>query len=80
MVNERKTPELDAWRGLLEDRDYRSGSPDAWHQALLSAAEELLRNGVIDWDDWLKLKDQANAAYEQAIKEAVARRRDDPQA
>lgn len=78
MVNERKTPELDAWQGLLEDRDYRS--PDAWHQALLSAAEELLRNGVIDWDDWLKLKDQANAAYEQAIKDAVARRRDDPQA
>ncbi len=72
MISERKASVLEAWKILLEDRGYRADSPDAWHQALLDAAENMLRSGVIDQAGWLELKDQANAAYERAIEETVA--------
>lgn len=79
MESERKTPELDAWYLVLEDSGYRTDSPDAWHQTLISAADELLGSGVIDWDDCLALKDRANAAYERATAEAVAEKLNDPE-
>lgn len=53
-------------------------SPGAWHQALLSAAENMLRSGVVDEAGWLELKDRANAAYERAIEEAVEEKVADP--
>ncbi|AZD61089.1 hypothetical protein SAMN04489802_3351 [Pseudomonas chlororaphis] len=80
MISERKASVLEAWKILLEDRGYRADSPDAWHQALLDAAENMLRSGVIDQAGWLELKDQANTAYERAIEEAVAQRVADPKA
>lgn len=78
MGSERKTPELDAWYLVFDDHGYRTDSPDAWRQTLITAAEELLRGGVIDWDDCLGLKGRANAAYERAVDEAVEQRLNDP--
>lgn len=78
MEEERETPELDAWNLVLEDHGYRSDSPDAWHSTLIAAADQLLSDGVIDWDDCLVLKDRANAGYKHALNDAVAEKLDDP--
>lgn len=78
MEEQRRTPELDAWYLVLEDHGYRTDSPDAWHEALTSAADELLRGGVIDWDDCQALKARADAAYERATDDAVKEKLNDP--
>jgi hypothetical protein len=79
MEKPRKTTELDAWYLVLEDSGYRNDSPDAWHETLISAADELLRGGVIDWDDCQALKARADLSYERAVDEAVAAKLDDPE-
>lgn len=71
---------LQTWYELLDDTAYRTDSPDAYHTALLSLAEELLKNDVINAPGWVELKALADAAYSQAIEEAISTRLEDPEA
>ncbi|VVO26069.1 hypothetical protein [Pseudomonas fluorescens] len=71
---------LQAWYELLDDTGYRTDSPDAYHNALLRLAEELLKNDVINASGWMELKTLADAAYSQALEEAISTRLDDPEA
>ncbi|WP_191624394.1 hypothetical protein [Pseudomonas fluorescens] len=43
-------------------------------------AEELLKNDVINASGCLELKTLADAAYSQALEEAISTRLDDPEA
>lgn len=79
MKEHRKTPELKSWHLVLEDSGYRTDSPDAWHETLTRAADQLLRDGVIDWDDCKALKAKADSVHTRAIEEAVSAKVDDPE-
>ena len=71
---------LQAWYELLDDTTYRTDSPDAYHTALLSLAEQLLKADVIDAPGWVELKALADTAHSQALEEAISTRLDDPDA
>lgn len=78
MNSDRKPSELKAWYELLDDEGYRMESPDAYHADLMRQAEELFRTDVIEWADWMELKELADAAYIQALEEAITNRMADP--
>lgn len=80
MNDQPQRPELQAWHAMLLDDGYRLDSPDAWHTSLLQGAEELLASGVVDWDQCMALKTQANSAHAQALEDALDNRLADPEA
>lgn len=73
-------PELQAWHDMLVDDGYRLDSPDAWHASLLQGAEALLSSGVVDWDEYMALKELANNGHARALEDALDSRLSDPDA
>ncbi|WP_397453669.1 hypothetical protein [Pseudomonas sp. NA-150] len=55
--------QLEAWYALFDDERYRLEDPDGHHATLLHTAQALLRDGAIEWDDWLSLKELANNLF-----------------
>jgi len=80
MTDKPHRPELKAWHDMLMDDGYRLDSPDAWHASLLQGAEQLLGSGVVDWDEYMALKELANSGHARALEDALDSRLSDPEA
>ncbi|WP_229610246.1 hypothetical protein [Pseudomonas putida] len=58
---------LAGWFRVLEDRALRMDSPDDYHEELLRRADEMDRQGIISWQEWRDLRQEADAAYLRAV-------------
>lgn len=58
---------LAKWFRVLEDRASRMESPDDYHEELLRQADEMDRQGIISWQEWRDLRQEADAAYLRAV-------------
>jgi hypothetical protein len=63
----RKLCALDAWHRTFENSSLRRECPDAYHEELLRQADEMDRQGIIDWQEWRALRKQGDEAYLRAV-------------
>jgi len=63
----RKLCALDAWHRAFENSSLRRECPDAYHEELLRQADEMDRQGIIDWQEWRALRKQGDEAYLRAV-------------
>lgn len=58
---------LDAWHRALEDCTLRMNCPDTYHETLIRHADEMDRNGLVNWQEWRDLRAEADRAYMRAV-------------
>ncbi|RLU04925.1 hypothetical protein CS078_20190 [Pseudomonas prosekii] len=58
---------LDAWHQSLDNCSLRRECPDAYHEELLRQADEMDRQGIVNWEEWRDLRVEADAAYMRAV-------------
>ncbi|PKH26081.1 hypothetical protein BI292_12230 [Pseudomonas sp. 43NM1] len=58
---------LDAWHQALDNCSLRRECPDAYHEELLRLADEMDRQGIVNWEEWRDLRVEADAAYMRAV-------------
>jgi hypothetical protein len=66
-AQERRFRALDSWHRALENCSLRMDCPDAYHEELLRQADEMDRQGVVDWEEWRDLRVEADQAYLRAV-------------
>ncbi|VVN47061.1 hypothetical protein PS662_05964 [Pseudomonas fluorescens] len=66
-AQEQKLRALDAWHRALENCSLRRDCPDAYHEELLRQADEMDRQGIIDWEEWRDLRTKGDEAYLRAV-------------
>ena len=66
-TQEQKLRGLDAWHRTLENCSLRMDCPDAYHEELLRQADEMDRQGIIDWEEWRDLRTKGDEAYLRAV-------------
>jgi hypothetical protein len=66
-AQEQKLHALDAWHRVLENCSLRMECPDAYHEELLRQADEMDRQGIIDWEEWRDLRTKGDEAYLRAV-------------
>ncbi|RON44230.1 hypothetical protein [Pseudomonas frederiksbergensis] len=58
---------LDAWHRALDNCALRMECPDAYHEELLRQADEMDRQGIVNWEEWRDLRRKADQAYLRAV-------------
>ncbi|MHC8299455.1 hypothetical protein [Pseudomonas sp. ZS1P83] len=58
---------LDSWHRALENCSLRMDCPDTYHEELLRQADEMDRQGIVDWEEWRDLRVEADQAYLRAV-------------
>ncbi|MEZ1314459.1 hypothetical protein QIW53_00410 [Pseudomonas fluorescens] len=66
-LDHRRLLALDAWHRALDDCTLRMNCPNTYHDELLRQADEMDRNGLIDWQEWRDLRLEADQAYLRAV-------------
>ncbi|MFJ7792611.1 hypothetical protein [Pseudomonas sp. NPDC096950] len=66
-AQEQRLCALDAWHRALDDCSLRMECPDAYHEELLRQADEMDRQGIVNWEEWRDLRLEADAAYSRAV-------------
>ncbi|MHC8319820.1 hypothetical protein ACYZT4_03795 [Pseudomonas sp. GB2N2] len=66
-AHEQKLRALDTWHRALENCSLRMDCPDAYHEELLRQADEMDRQGIIDWEEWRDLRTKGDEAYLRAV-------------
>lgn len=66
-AQEQRLCALDAWHCALENCALRMDCPDAYHEELLRQADEMDRQGIVNWEEWRDLRLEADAAYSRAV-------------
>lgn len=66
-AQEQKLRALDAWHHALDNCSLRMDCPDAYHEELLRQADEMDRQGIIDWEEWRDLRTKGDEAYLRAV-------------
>ncbi|MHC8366412.1 hypothetical protein ACYZT9_11115 [Pseudomonas sp. ZT5P21] len=66
-TQEQKLRALDSWHRALENCSLRMDCPDAYHEDLLRQADEMDRQGIIDWEEWRDLRAKGDDAYLRAV-------------
>lgn len=66
-AQEQKLRALDAWHRAHENCSLRRDCPDAYHEELLRQADEMDRQGIIDWEEWRDLRTKGDEAYLRAV-------------
>lgn len=67
LAQEQRLCALDAWHRALDDCSLRMECPDAYHEELLRQADEMDRQGIVNWEEWRDLRVEADAAYLRAV-------------
>lgn len=67
LAHERKLCALDSWYRALENRSLRMDCPDAYHEELIRQADEMDRQGVVNWEEWRDLRLEADQSYLRAV-------------
>ncbi|WP_213941323.1 hypothetical protein [Pseudomonas sp. dw_612] len=66
-AQEQRLCALDAWHRALDDCSLRMECPDAYHEELLRQADEMDRQGIVNWEEWRDLRLEADEAYLRAV-------------
>jgi hypothetical protein len=66
-AQEQKLRALDCWHRALDNCSLRMDCPDAYHEELLRQADEMDRQGIIDWEEWRDLRSKGDEAYLRAV-------------
>lgn len=66
-AQERKLLALDTWHRALENRSLRMACPDTYHEELVRQADEMDRQGIVNWEEWRDLRVEADRAYLRAV-------------
>lgn len=66
-AHERKLCALDSWYRALENRSLRMDCPDAYYEELIRQADEMDRQGMLNWEEWRDLRVEADQSYLRAI-------------
>ncbi|KAA0987871.1 hypothetical protein FQ192_18005 [Pseudomonas sp. ANT_J12] len=67
LAQEQRLYALDAWHRALDNCALRMECPDAYHEELLRQADEMDRQGIVNWEEWRDLRVEADAAYLRAV-------------
>lgn len=67
LAQEQRLCALDAWHRALDDCSLRRECPDAYHEELLRQADEMDRQGIVNWEEWRDLRVEADEAYLRAV-------------
>jgi hypothetical protein len=67
LAQERKLRALDSWHRALDNCSLRMECPDAYHEELLRQADEMDRQGIVNWEEWRDLRMEADQAYLRAV-------------
>ena len=67
LAQERKFRALDSWHRALENCSLRMDCPDDYHDELLRQADEMDRQGIVNWEEWRDLRMEADEAYLRAV-------------
>lgn len=63
----RRLSALDSWHRALDNCTLRMDCPDTYHEELLRQADEMDRQGIVDWEEWRDLRVEADQAYLRAV-------------
>lgn len=55
--------EMEAWHALLNDSEFKIGSPEYRYETRLALADNMLERKVIDCGEWRELVEEAVAGY-----------------
>ncbi|WP_415769307.1 hypothetical protein [Pseudomonas sp. LB3P38] len=66
-AQERRLQALDSWHRALENWPLRMDCPDTYHEELLRQADEMDRQGIVEWEEWRDLRVEADQAYLRAV-------------
>lgn len=66
-TQERKLRALDSWHRAFDNCSLRMNCPDAYHEELLRQADEMDRQGIVNWEEWRDLRMEADQAYLRAV-------------
>lgn len=55
--------QMGAWHALLNDSEFKTGSPEYRYETRLSLADNMLERKVIDCGEWRELVEEAVAGY-----------------
>lgn len=64
---QRRLAVLNQWFGLYDDTQRRRDCPSSHHESLLRLADEMDRQGLIDWRQWRDLRQLADRSFLKAI-------------
>lgn len=66
-AQEKRLNALALWYRVFEASALRMDRPDTYHEELLRQADEMDRQGIIDWEEWRDLRVEADQAYLRAV-------------
>lgn len=58
---------MDDWFSIYDDHQLRRDYPNAYHDELLRRADEMDRQGLVDWRQWRDLRVLADKSYLGAV-------------
>lgn len=66
-AQEQRLCALGSWHRALDNCSLRMECPDAYHEELLRQADEMDRQGIVNWEEWRDLRLEADQAYLRAV-------------